>query len=546
MVNPEIAMRGKEEGKKERKGKNRQHAARIAASLHRLLPLFLALLLPFACQEPVQPDALIVPVTVTVQVEDGNGSPIPNAIVEYAPVAAGLNGGLQGTNSRGIYSIADLQVPISGQEYLFRVTAPPDDPELGGASETRVILLPCRDTLLRFVFVRTREIVCGRIAESESIILSACTDSSDGGELTFRNTTGVPLTMTVTDPAVPALAVEARRADVVQASPFALGVNESFDLTAIFAPQANGDGGSGIVTVEGRDGNGALCYRAQVNVTALLRPCDSPGPGVCSIDTAASTLLLSAPNDSIRARVGTQGARTLCIRNVGEGELTVRAAQVVNNPLFDVRPSELTIPPGGSDCFTVSFSPTAAAVWPGGRGTAPAIRAFFDSILIDGCGITIPARGVPDTTFPAILNNCRTPYSYRNQRCGDRINESGQIITECEKDSTEFDWYVDFADPVSRTGRLLSENAQAPFKLVRSGYVPPAATGFSCSDPAIASQISAACDDRSGWTNSLDLSMGDIMLFRKGNQCWALFINSINDANVEGKPLICYDICRVK
>lgn len=520
--------------------------AETKGSLLPLLYLLLGFLSPFGCQEPVQPTALTVPVTVTILVEEGNGEPVPDAIVEFAPAIQGLSGQLQATNSRGIYRIVDLEVPVTGEDYLFRVTGPAGDPELGGLRESRTVRLPCRDTLLHFVFVRTIDITCGQIAGNEIIALSTCIDSTDEGTISFTNTTGVPLTITVTDPGIRGVSVQAERDDIAQNSPFDLTVNQSFDLSTLFAPRAEGEGGSGVIVIEGRAPNGVLCYRTQIALSALLRPCDTLGVGACRIDTINSSILRRAPNDSIHARVETRGSGTLCIENVGEGELTVQAAQVLNNPLFDIQPQELTIPPGGSDCFTIIFSPTTRAVWPGGRGNGPAIRSFIDSITIDGCGATIPIKGVPDTTFPAILNNCRTPYSYRNQRCGDRITESGQITTECDKDSTEFDWYVDFADPITRTGRLLSENAQAPFKRVRSNHIPPSSTGFSCSDPALASLIAAACNDQSGWGNSVDLAMGDVMLFRKGNQCWALFINSINDANVEGKPLICYDICRVQ
>lgn len=513
-----------------------------------LLYLAFGVLSPFGCQEPIQPVALTVPVTVTVQVEDGNGSPVPNALVEFAPQIEGLNGQIQTTGSRGIYRIVDLEVPVAGEEYVFRVTAPPGDQELAGQSETRIVRLPCRDTLLTFVFVRTLRIQCGQLSASESMSLSACIDSADNGSLSFTNTTGLPLTVTYLDPGISDVDVVFRAGpgSTPQNSPFSLAQNESFTLDASFAPRSNGAGGSGSFVIEGRDSNGNLCYRSTVQISAILRPCDTIGPGICRIDANSSSILRSPPNDSIRSRVDSRGAGTLCIENIGESDLTVQASQVLNNPLFDVQPSELTIPPGGSECFTITFAPTTGAVWPTGRGNAPAIRRFLDSITIDGCGATFEVNGVPDTTFPAILNNCRTPYTYRNQHCGDRITESDQIVTECDKDSTEFDWYVDAADPVGRTGRLRSENALAPFKSVLSNFIPPSATGFSCSDPALAPLVSAACDDQNGWTNALNLSMGDVILFRKGNQCWVLFINSINDANVESKPLICYDICRLK
>ncbi len=437
-------------------------------------------------------------------------------------------------------------MPITGENYFLRVTAPFNDPELAGQSYVDTILVPCRDTLLTVVFVRAVQITCGQTAEQQEITLTTCVDSNDVGAISFVNSSGFPLDITFTNPSLPNVDLTVRRNDILQNSPFSLGQGEAFRMDAFFAPTSDISGGTGSVMIEGRDQTGALCFRATVQISATVRPCDSAGIGICAIDQPNSTILRAAPDDSIRARTDSRQNGTLCIENVGDGDLTVRASQILNSRLFSVEPSELTIPPGESDCFTITFAPTSDSVWPGGRGNQPARTQFTDSIFIEGCGTTVEVKGVADTTFPAIINNCRTPYRYRNQRCGDRITESDQIITECDKDSTEFDWYVESADPVGRTGQLRSENGFAPFKFIRSGYVPPVATGFTCSDPAISVPAAAACEDPSGWTNSINLAMGDVILFRKGNKCWILFINSINDANVENKPLLCYDICRLR
>ena len=504
-------------------------------------------LIPSGCQEPIQPNALTVPTDVTVRVEDGNGNPVSDARVEFVVLSDNLNSPpIQFTDSRGLYQATELDVPVVGENYYLRVIAPFDDPELAGQFSVDTVLLPCRDTTLTVVFVRSVEITCGQSEDDQRIALSTCLDSNDTGILSFVNVSGVALDMSVSFPGLGDVVLETRLNDQPQNSPFNLRQGERITLHVLFAPSTEVSGGREQIVVQGLDQTGALCFEAVIDLSATVRPCDSTGTGICQIDQGNSTVLRSAPDDSIRARTDSRAGGTLCVENIGDGDLTVRASQVLNSRLFSLEPSELTIPPGESDCFTVIFAPISDSVWPGERGNGPARTQFTDSIFIEGCDITIEVKGVADTTFPAIINNCRTPYSYRNQRCGDRLTESDQIITECDKDSTEFDWYVDVADPVSRTGRLRSENGLGPFKPVLSNYVPPSSTGFSCSDPAISTAALAACEDAFGWTNAQDVSMGDVILFRKGDKCWILFINSINDANVESKPLLCYDICRLR
>lgn len=507
--------------------------------------LLLLVFLPIGCQEPIQPTGLTVPTDITIKVEDGNGAPISGAWVEFVTLEDG-NGGLQLTDSRGEFRATEVDVPVTGREYFLRVLAPLDDPELAGLTHLDTVLIPCRDTVMTIVFVRTIPIICGRTGEEEQLSLTTCVDSTDLGSVAFVNSSGLPLEIVFAGSTFQDVDVRVLRNGQSQTSPFNLGVGERFTVEALFAPLLENSSNTGQITFEGRDQTGALCYQVTLEISSLTRPCDSAGVGICQIDESESTILRTPPNDSIRARTDSRGSGTLCIENVGDGDLTVRASQVLNNPLFSVEPDELTIPPGESDCFTIIFSPTTATVWPGGRGNEPARTRFFDSVFIDGCGATFEIKGVADTTFPALINNCRTPYRYRDQRCGDRITESDQIITECDKDSTEFDWYVDAADPVTRTGRMNTGTGVASFKFVRSNYVPPVSTGFGCSDPGISAPAAAACDDAFGWTNSLNVSMGDVILFRKGGKCWILFINSINDANVENKPLLCYDICRLR
>ena len=515
------------------------------AGIAALLLLLGITLSPIGCQEPIQPSGLTVPTDVTIKVEDGNGAPINGAWVEFVALEDG-DGGLQLTDSRGEYRETELDVPVVGREYLLRVLAPFDDPELAGLTYLDTVRIPCRDTVMTVVFVRTVQITCGLTDEVERLSLSTCVDSTDLGSIAFVNSSGLPLEIVFGDLASSDVDVSVLRNGQSLTSPFSLGAGERFTVEALFAPLLENSSNTGQVTFEGRDPTGALCYQVTLEISSLTRPCDSAGVGICRIDEAESTILRDAPNDSIRARTDSRGSGTLCIENVGDGDLTVRASQVLNSPLFSIEPDELTIPPGESDCFTIIFSPTTSTVWPGGRGNEPARTRFFDSVFIDGCGATFELKGVADTTFPALINNCRTPYRYRDQRCGDRITENDQIITECDKDSTEFDWYVDVADPVARTGRMNTGTGVASFKFVRSNYVPPVATGFGCSDPAISAPAAAACEDAFGWTNFLNVSMGDVILFRKGGKCWILFINSINDANVENKPLLCYDICRLR
>lgn len=521
---------------------------RLSASNCRL-PLLLLLLTalvlpPSGCQEPVEPTGLLVPVDITFKVQDSDGKPVPGAVVFFTSQDRPRSSTRQvTTESNGQYVEEDYEIAVTGEIHDVQVVGPFGDPDFNGILITEQIRFPCVDTTLVFVLDRTIDIRCGQTAETDELELSACPDSSDTASLQFRNTTGEPLQISFNSPAVPDLRPELVQEEIVQSAPLSLGANESFRLRVSYSPGSASSSGALPVIVEGRDGNNNICYRIEIRVVFEVEACDS---GACRIDSLMSTLFNGAPEDSLNARTDSRSSGRLCIENIGGGPLTVQASQVFNSTMFQVEPEQLVIPAGETDCFTVTFAPTSDSVWPGGRGTMPARTIFTDSLLIGSCGTTIELRGVADTVFPALINNCRTPYSYRNQHCGDIITESDQIVTQCDKDSTEFDWYVEFADPVTRTGRLRSETLPPPFKFVRSNYVPPAATGFGCADPAVAVPATTACNDPNGWTNSVDLSMGDILIFRRGDKCWMLFINSINDANVEGKPLLCYDICRLR
>lgn len=136
------------------------------------------------------------------------------------------------------------------------------------------------------------------------------------------------------------------------------------------------------------------------------------GQGICKIDSNANDNSLITTNNQIDQCVGLDLiTKKILIRNIGECPLDILGT--MNNNIFYIDPESNIINPGQVKTFTIHFVPKISDVWPNGRGKAPGITRF--NAMLNICGFNIPVVGIVDTNCYHPNYDCFKQYDINNQ-----------------------------------------------------------------------------------------------------------------------------------
>lgn len=348
--------------------------------LYRTIPAVAAILLVVAgmsCQRPTEPNPTTSGVVITVLVTDQGGAPLSRSSITFTPSTSvtGLRDGL--TNAGGLLENIAV-VPVNGAGAIIRVEPPPGEPELANAQPiTRTVLVPCSDTIYRFVFSRTVIATCGQTLPSRTYpLLSLCpkkkaTDTVCGPLISHDCPDNVDISISAISPAIPGATLIVRGANGASLNQnFTLAPGVRFEVCMAFTPTNNNQpvrGGSVVITGT-RQSNGQNFQLITLNFSAESRcdECSCPSTGflitepnaagqfdtVCT--TAAGGQIISIPLGSVR---NTNDKCTMVFTPVNG----ISAANSADLRLISFNGSSFELKPGDAlSTLDLLFSPTQA------------------------------------------------------------------------------------------------------------------------------------------------------------------------------------------
>jgi hypothetical protein len=288
------------------------------------------------------------------------------------------------------------------------------------------------------------------------------------------------------------------------------------------------------------------------------------GQGVCNIDMAGSSFFRfnATTNryeaDTLFQCVSTSGeAKSLCIQNTGECDLTIDASILIDPNLFSVSPSRLVIPRGKRQCFSLSFLPDLNDVYPIGRNNPPRLD-FSDSLRLTGC---------TPQSFPLIGRarpTCAKPSNFIAPQYGqkDSSGTTWQIVIGINNDNSlsvgpnpsgSTDSVAVFVQSITTggpppngavTGARLSTgkvgtSCYAQFKLVdnRNPLPQPICALFNIYSGNIPVDATWVCD--------VDIKLGDILLFERNGFYGIMWVKKLSyrEQNNVSIPQVEIDVC---
>ncbi|MEM4261265.1 MAG: hypothetical protein QXG00_08530, partial [Candidatus Woesearchaeota archaeon] len=275
------------------------------------------------------------------------------------------------------------------------------------------------------------------------------------------------------------------------------------------------------------------------------------GEGICKIDSNALDNSLITTNNQIDQCVGLDlNTKRLLIRNIGECPLNISGS--INNSIFYIEPINQSLNPQEVKTFTIHFVPSSRNVWPNGRGNSPGITRF--NAVLSICGFDIPVVGIVDTNCYHPNYDCFKQYDINNQwRQAVVFNRKTNEITKGNPVySPNRDLFFLSINVVNGTCVLESDWASfgrppAPLNSrTRASVTDNPCNWVSDYTPLIFNSGSIAWQSKSiSGVRINDVILFSIQYVDKPDPFYGIiWINDIKyDTQVNGLPIVCYDLC---